>query len=157
MTFSDGTIHDVIVRDLTRYSDQRGWLIELFRHDELDPDHYPVMAYVSLTFPGITRGPHEHRDQTDLFGFVGPSTFEIYLWDTRDDSPSRGVRQVIVAGEEQPRMVIVPPGVVHAYRNVGDRPGYVFNAPNRLYRGWGKKEPVDEIRHEDRPDSPFRF
>jgi hypothetical protein len=28
--------------------------------------------------------------------------------------------------------------VVHAYRNVGDVPGLVFNAPNRLYVGWGK-------------------
>ena len=157
MEFTDGTIHDVIVRDLARYSDHRGWLIELYRHDELDKTHYPVMAYVSLTYPGVTRGPHEHRGQTDLFGFVGPSTFEVYLWDTREHSPSRGIRQIVIAGEEQPRMVIIPPGVVHAYRNVGDRPGYVFNAPNRLYRGWGKKEPVDEIRHEDRPDSPFRL
>jgi dTDP-4-dehydrorhamnose 3,5-epimerase len=51
--------------------------------------------------------------------------------------------------------VWIPPGVVHAYRNVGTVPGLVFNAPNRLYAGHGKKEPVDEIRHEQA--SPGRF
>ena len=52
--------------------------------------------------------------------------------------------------------VIVPAGVVHAYRNVGTMPGLVFNAPNRIYRGWGRKSPVDEIRHEDHPGCIFR-
>ena len=42
--------------------------------------------------------------------------------------------------------VWIPPGVVHAYRNVGTIPGLVFNSPNRLYAGYGKREPVDEIR-----------
>jgi dTDP-4-dehydrorhamnose 3,5-epimerase len=31
----------------------------------------------------------------------------------------------------------------------------VFNSPNRLYKGPGRNEPVDEIRHEDQADSPF--
>ena len=46
-------------------------------------------------------------------------------------------------------MVVVPPGVVHSYRNLSERPGLVFNFPNRLYGGTGKCYPVDEIRHED--------
>jgi len=28
--------------------------------------------------------------------------------------------------------VIIPPGVVHAYHNVGTEIGWVFNGPNRL-------------------------
>jgi dTDP-4-dehydrorhamnose 3,5-epimerase len=35
-------------------------------------------------------------------------------------------------------------------------PGWVFNAPNQLYAGWKRSQTVDEIRHENRPDSPFR-
>jgi dTDP-4-dehydrorhamnose 3,5-epimerase len=38
---------------------------------------------------------------------------------------------------------------IHAYRGIGDVPGLVFNASNRLYADWGKKEPVDEIRYEE--------
>jgi dTDP-4-dehydrorhamnose 3,5-epimerase len=55
----------------------------------------------------------------------------------------------LVVGQSSPAAVWIPPGVVHAYRNIGEVPGLVFNAPNRLYAGWGKHEPVDEIRHEE--------
>ena len=46
--------------------------------------------------------------------------------------------------------------MVHAYRNVGNAEGWVLNFPNRLYKGPGRKEPVDEIRHEDEPDNRFK-
>jgi dTDP-4-dehydrorhamnose 3,5-epimerase len=157
MKFKNGSIHDVKIKPLSKFLDERGWLCELFREDEVDGEYMPVMAYVSMTQPGIARGPHEHVDQTDLFCFMGPSNFKVYLWDTRKDSPSFGTKQVIFAGLDSPRLVIVPPGVVHAYRNIGTENGIVFNAPNRLYAGTGKKGPVDEIRHEDMEGSPFQL
>jgi dTDP-4-dehydrorhamnose 3,5-epimerase len=33
----------------------------------------------------------------------------------------------------------------------------VINCPNRLYLGDGKSGPVDEIRHEDDPDTVFQM
>ena len=150
-------IDGVIIRELKKYTDQRGWLIELFRQDELDTEVYPVMSYISETKPGIARGPHEHVDQTDYFGFIGPSDFDLYLWDNRKNSPTYMKKIVTRLGASKPAIAIVPPGVVHAYRNVGEVPGIVFNAPNRLFAGEGKKEPVDEIRHEDEPDSKFKL
>jgi dTDP-4-dehydrorhamnose 3,5-epimerase len=53
--------------------------------------------------------------------------------------------------------VLVPLGVAHAYKNVSDSSGIVINCPNRLYMGQGKQEPIDEIRHEDDPNTPFRI
>jgi len=150
-------IEGVIVRELKRFSDDRGWLIELFRSDELDSEFFPAMSYVSMTKPGVARGPHEHADQADCFCFVGPSTFKLYLWDNRSDSPSHDHKFTLEAGEGNPVLVIVPKGVVHAYQNVGAVNGVVFNAPNRLFMGEGKKEPVDEIRHEYDPNSQFQL
>jgi dTDP-4-dehydrorhamnose 3,5-epimerase len=144
-----------MLRALVRFADRRGWLIELFRQDELEPPRYPAMAYVSQTLPGVARGPHEHQQQTDQFAFVGPGDFKLYLWDMRGDSPTLHYRLTLVVGEANPQAVVVPPGVVHAYKNISHVPGLVFNCPNRLYAGEGRQEPVDEIRHEDRPDSPF--
>ncbi len=155
--FKKGKIHDVVVRPLNKYIDERGWLAELFRDDEIDAAVMPVMAYISMTQPGVARGPHEHVDQTDCFCFIGPSNFKVYLWDTRPDSPSRGIRQIIYAGVDSPLLTIVPPGVVHAYKNIGTENGIVFNGPNRLYAGKEKKAPVDEIRHEDVAGSPFNL
>ena len=153
--FAIGKIHDVIVKPLAKYLDERGWLAELFRSDEIDSRFMPAMAYISMTRPGIARGPHEHREQVDCFAFIGPSNFKVYLWDARSDSPTSGVKQVIYTGIDSPAMLIVPAGVVHAYKNIGSADGIVFNAPNMLYAGEGKRSPVDEIRHEEEDGSPF--
>jgi dTDP-4-dehydrorhamnose 3,5-epimerase len=153
--FKIGTIHDVIIRDLKRHVDQRGWLTEIFRQDEVEQHYFPAMEYISMTHPGVARGPHEHVDQADYFAFIGPSKFRIYLWDNRKGSPTHLIKQVIEAGESAPRVVIIPPGVVHGYKNVGAYPGWVINLPNRLYAGSGKKEAVDEIRHEHDSNSIF--
>ncbi|MFH1918729.1 MAG: dTDP-4-dehydrorhamnose 3,5-epimerase family protein [Planctomycetota bacterium] len=153
--FREGPIEGVIVRPLARFADARGSLIELYREDELPAPAHPVMGYLSQTLPGVVRGPHEHREQSDCFAFVGPGNFKLYLWDTREDSPTSGNRQTLLVGESNRQSVVIPPGVVHAYKNIGQAPGLVFNGPNRLYAGEGGKQPIDEIRHEDRPGSPF--
>jgi dTDP-4-dehydrorhamnose 3,5-epimerase len=153
--FKLGVIHDVIVRDLQKLFDSRGWLAELFRHDELTEEFYPVMGYISQTEPNVTRGPHEHVDQADLFCFIGPSNFKICMWDNRPTSETYNHVMTLFGGEDNPKSILVPKGVVHAYRNIGSAPGIVFNCPNRLWRGSGKREEVDEIRHEYDPNNIF--
>lgn len=147
-------ISGVSVRRLARHVDGRGWLAEIFRSDELSADLRPEMGYVSVTLPGHARGPHEHRHQTDIFCFPGPGDLDLYLWDGRggEAAPRRHVLRV---GASNPAVVMIPPGVVHAYRAVGEQPALVLNFANRLYAGPGRREPVDEIRHEDRPGSPY--
>jgi dTDP-4-dehydrorhamnose 3,5-epimerase len=155
--FREGPIDGVTFRPLAPYKDHRGWLIELYREDQLPAEQHPVMAYVSETLPGVARGPHEHVDQTDYFAFLGPGEFRLYLWDARAASPTFGHCMRVAVGESNRQGVVVPPGVVHAYKNVGQTPGWVFNGPNRLYAGAGKREPVDEIRHEDAAESRYRL
>ncbi len=157
MQFHDGTVAGVIWKPLVRHHDARGWLCELFRADELPEEFQPEMAYLSTTEPGVARGPHEHTDQVDCFCFLGPSQFLLALWDNRPLSPTFRTYQEAVLGQDNPMLVIIPAGVVHGYRNVGREIGWVFNCPNRLYRGRGRSEAVDEIRHEDDPASPFRW
>jgi dTDP-4-dehydrorhamnose 3,5-epimerase len=155
MSFRSGSIDGVIWKPLKRYHDARGWLLELFRHDDLPPEFHPVMAYISMTESGIARGPHEHTDQADCFCFLGPSNFKVYLWDNRPKSATLGNKQTDLVGEDKPMLLVIPAGIVHAYKNVGGGQGIVFNCPNRLYKGTGRKEPVDEIRHEDDKQSRF--
>ena len=150
-------VKDAVWFPLKFFHDPRGWLVELFRIDLIDPKYHPVMAYVSMTKPGVARGPHEHVEQTDYFCFVGPSTFRVYLWDAREDSPTYGAKEVRDVGEDAPYALIVPPGIVHAYKNVGNKDGWVFNAANQLYAGWLRQDEVDEIRHEKEASSPYRL
>ncbi len=155
--FTKNKIDDVIVYPIKKFVDERGWLAELFRHDELAEEFYPAMAYVSVTEPNVQRGPHEHVDQADLFCFLGTSNFKLRLWDNRQDSPTYMNVMTLFVGEDNPQAVIVPKGVAHAYKNVGSTKGVVINCPNRLFMGEGKKVEVDEIRHEDDPNTIFRI
>lgn len=157
MQWKEGEIEGVRVRPLAKRPDPRGWLAELFRSDETDPDLMPAMGYVSLTHPGVTRGPHEHAEQTDFFAFVGPGNLEVRLWDQRKGSHTRGNMLSLKAGEDNPVMLAVPPGVVHCYRNISDRDCLVLNFPNRLYAGKSHKEKVDEIRYEGREEDIYRL
>lgn len=157
ISFTEGPIDGVQIRPIDRFEDERGWLAELYRVDELSGREAPVMAYVSVTHPGIARGPHEHIDQADLFAFLGPGRFRIVLWDNRPKSPTHGHRTEALVGERNPCVVYVPNGVVHAYRCESKTPGWVINLPDRLYKGDGRSSEIDEIRHEADPNSPFQL
>lgn len=171
----------VYLRLLPTHTDDRGSLTEMLRIDEfpkspekpsqldnpLSPHmaYYPLsprMAYLSWTHEGQVRGPHEHKEQFDYFVFAGPGVFELYLWDNRRPPGHKDYDGIyVIVGdpevlEAKPAAVIVPPGIVHGYKCVKG-PGLVINMPTRLYKGWKQKEEVDEIRHEDDPDSPFKI
>lgn len=142
----------VIIKELKQFHDERGWLVETFREDEID--YVPVMSYISMTRPGVARGPHEHLEQSDYFCFLG--NFRLYLWDNRKDSATYQ-QHTVFDTNGTPHIAIVPPGVVHAYRNIGETEALVINMPDRLYKGWDKSLPVDEVRYEDDPASPYRI
>lgn len=129
--------------------------MELFRQDDLEQQFFPQMSYISSTKAGEIRGPHEHLEQADFFCFIFGS-FRIHLWDNRPNSPTFGEKMMLEAGELNQFTVLIPAGVVHAYQNIGLGDGLVLNFPNRLYKGWKRKEEVDEIRHEDDDKSVFK-
>lgn len=146
---------DVIIQKIDKYKDKRGWLAEIFRRDETRFD--PAMAYVSVTKPGVVRGPHEHVAQSDCFVFIGPGSFRLYLWDRRDNSDTKGEKIEIEVGEDNPSLVIVPPGVVHGYKCISKSNAWCLNLPNKLYKGEKKGEEIDEIRWEENVDSPYKI
>lgn len=152
-------INGVIIKKLNKYQDERGWLAEIYRSDEFD--YRSEMSYISVTKSGVIRGPHEHKFQSDCFIFVGPGSFKLYLWDgrieNRADFDKENEYMEMEVGENNPALVIVPPGVVHAYKCVSDRDGWCINFPDKLYKGEGKKEEVDEIRWENDPRSMYKI
>ncbi len=148
-------IEGLLIKKINQYHDDRGWLGEVYRQDE--GDYRPAMAYISMTKPGVIRGPHEHKFQSDAFVFLGPGSFELHLWDGRDNSSSKGKYLKIEVGENNPSLVIVPPGVVHGYKAIGDKDAYCLNLPDKLYKGENKSEEVDEIRWEEDPNSPYKI
>ncbi len=148
-------IKGVIIKKLNKYKDDRGWLAEIYRNDATN--FRPAMGYVSVTKPGVVRGPHEHVHQSDCFVFIGPGSFELHLWDKREKSETNGESLKLEVGENDPTMVIVPPGIVHGYKCVSDCDGWCVNLPDKLFKGKNKKEEIDEIRWEDDNNSPYKI
>lgn len=148
-------IAGVEILPLSKCSDQRGWLSEVYRND--NSQHKPKMAYASFTVFGMIRGPHEHVQQTDFFIFFGPGDFAMHLWDNRPNSSTFEKKIMLIVGERNPCSVRVPPGVVHGYKCISKNGAYYVNLPDALYAGKDKKEKVDEIRHEHQKDSKFKI
>ena len=157
MMWKQGDIDGLTFKPVVKHIDDRGWLAELFRSDEIPSDMTPAMCYVSVTHSGISRGPHEHEAQTDVFGFIGPGDFRVFTWDTRKDSPTYENRVVKIVGESNPVLLTIPPGVVHGYINISSTDSWVMNFPNKLFAGENKAEQIDEIRYEGMENSPFSF
>jgi len=149
-------IEGVVIKKLVKHTDERGWLIELYREDEPPTKHYrPAMSYVSKSYAGVRRGPHEHNKQSDFFMFYGPGDFMFYLWDNRPGNPNYQVRYKFVVGESNAVSILVPPNVVHGYEALGV--AFSFNSPTDLHGGYHRLDPIDEIKHELNPNSPFKI
>ena len=147
----------VRVEALPVFKDSRGSLHELFRVDEVPNGFKPLMACSSWSHAGVARGPHQHVEQDDYFTFAGPSNFRVFLWDDRPGASGPAKGWVINTGEQAPTRIHVPRGVVHAYQNTGSAPGLVVTVTSRLFKGEGRRDPVDEIRHELNPQSPYQI
>jgi dTDP-4-dehydrorhamnose 3,5-epimerase len=148
-------INGVIVKELKKYEDDRGYLVEIYRRDEVDLG--VAMSYLSMTLSGVVRGPHEHVYQTDYFIFPGSGDFTLYLWDKRANSTTFGQKLEMTVGASFPCTVIVPPGVVHGYKCVSDVPAMSINFPDKLYKGVNKQNEIDEVRWEQDANSPYKI
>jgi dTDP-4-dehydrorhamnose 3,5-epimerase len=148
-------IDGVIIKELKKYEDDRGWLTEIYRVDE--DNFQSVMGYASHTKYGIVRGPHEHKHQADFFIFQGPGDFDLHLWDNRAESKTFGNYSRLSVGFSNPVSVYVPKGVVHGYKSISLEGSFSINLPDKLYKGENKLEEIDEIRHEIDSDSQYKI
>lgn len=141
------------------HPDERGTLLELFRTDWFKKKEIPIpkMSYISWTKPGKIRGPHEHKKQTDVFVFLD-GIYNLVLFNpssTLEEVKEQTNEYSEKVGKDNPVMAVVPPGIIHGYKNVGEQLAYVLNFPSELYAGENYKEGIDEIRHEDNPNMKF--
>lgn len=154
----ESKIPGVLIQVVEFYKDVRGEVAEIWRDDIPDVAGQPRMGYYSLSYPDVRRGPHEHFEQSDRFFFMDGSLFELHLWDNRLATDEEKIASHEIIQLEDFVKVVIPPRVVHAYRNRSTEfPGIVFNFPDLLYRGVGKQGEVDEVRWELNENAIFRF
>jgi dTDP-4-dehydrorhamnose 3,5-epimerase len=112
---------------LPRFTDDRGFFLELFRTranhaggKELTEFFAGIpVAQVNFSIVDVgahIKGLHYHLKQDDIWFFPPPSKAKVVLYDVRKDSPSFGRTQTVVAGGGQDLLVRIPAGVAHGYR-----------------------------------------
>ncbi len=125
-------IQGVSIKPIKKHCDDRGFICEVFRNDE---NHMPapcLQTTFTTTFPGVVKAFHWHKKQWDYW-FVLNGMARIVLRDMRDDSPTRGVTQVIYAGVNNPVAVAIPPYVAHGYQVLGNEPVMLFYHTSEIY------------------------
>ena len=139
---SKGVIDGVRLRPYDLWPDDRGYFLEVIRMKQgLAADFVPETTQVSaaLSYTGTIKAFHFHRHQTDLWVPMS-GMFQVALVDLRSDSATYGIKNTLYLGQLRPWQVLIPPGVGHGYKVIGEHDGILVYVTNRLY------DPQDEGR-----------
>lgn len=108
-----------------------GFLMELVREDERLLSHFGQTTF-TVTHPGAIKAFHWHRYQDDVW-FVASGKALIVLFDRRENSPTYGQTQVVEAGTGDYKVVVIPAGVVHGFKVLGNEPVHLFYHTTAAY------------------------
>jgi dTDP-4-dehydrorhamnose 3,5-epimerase len=128
----DPRIDGVIINRRPLHEDHRGELVEIYSTAwGLHPAPL-VYAYCASIRPNQVKGWVVHKQQDDRL-FCVRGVIQVGLFDNRPDSPTYRVLNVFVMSERNRGLVIVPRGVFHALKNIGNDDAHFINLPTKAY------------------------
>lgn len=125
-------IEGVKVKKLVKHCDDRGFFAELVRDDEPELLSRFGQASCSMSYPGVIKAFHYHEKQDDLWFFPSGNA-QVVLFDLRECSSTKGETDVYYMGEENPIMLLIPKGVAHGYRVLGQKPATILYFTTESY------------------------
>ncbi len=128
------TIQDVIVKDLRVNLDGRGDVIELWSKPWIETEGMvmPEHVYQSSTDYGVVKCWHLHDRHTDQFT-VTRGKLQVTLVDIRPESPTFGHVNLIFLGSQRPRLIKIPPMVMHGWKALTQPEVIVVNLQSHVY------------------------
>ena len=133
-------IEGVKTKQLKPLCDERGRVMEMFRSDWAEFINFG-QTYMTSAYPGVVKGWHYHKKQTDTFICV-KGMMKVVLYDGRDGSKTKGEINEFFIGEHNYTLVQIPPFVYHGFKCISETEAIIINVPTELYN---YKEP-DEYR-----------
>ncbi len=124
-------IEGVQVKNLLVIPDERGWLMEILRNDD-DIFEKFGQVYVTTAYPGIVKGWHYHKIQTDNFTCIH-GMMKVVLYDSRENSPTYENIIELFVGDKNPLLLRVPPFVYHGFKGIGTETAYFLSIPTEHY------------------------
>ncbi|MBU1075432.1 dTDP-4-dehydrorhamnose 3,5-epimerase family protein, partial [Patescibacteria group bacterium] len=108
-----------------------GFLMEVLRDDDKLLTKFGQTTF-TVAYEGTIKAFHYHEKQDDLW-FVATGKAMIVLYDLRENSPTNGETQVIFAGKDDYKLVVIPIGVAHGYKVLSDEPVLLFYQTTESY------------------------
>jgi dTDP-4-dehydrorhamnose 3,5-epimerase len=124
-------IEGVKIRKLRLIPDERGYLMEMLRTDWEEYEKFG-QVYVTAVYPGVVKGWHYHKIQSDHFICV-QGMAKVVLYDSRESSPTKGEINEFFIGSLNPAMLKIPPGVMHGFKGISQETTLIVNVPTELY------------------------
>jgi dTDP-4-dehydrorhamnose 3,5-epimerase len=124
-------IEGVKTKKLKVIPDERGRLMEMLRCDDEIFSKFG-QVYLSSTYPGVIKGWHYHKNQTDNIVCI-KGMLKLVLFDNREGSPTNGEVNEFFIGEHNPLLVQVPKGVYHGWKCTSELEALVINCPTESY------------------------
>jgi len=124
-------IEGVKTKKLRVIPDERGYLMEMLRPDWEEYDKFG-QVYITAVYPGVVKGWHYHKIQTDHFICV-QGMAKVVLYDSREGSPTHGEINEFFIGSLNPMLVKIPPGVMHGFKGISEEVALIVNVPTEMY------------------------
>jgi dTDP-4-dehydrorhamnose 3,5-epimerase len=135
-------IADVEIKPFSLWPDDRGYFLEVARLGQGMIAGFPAessQVSAALNYPGIIKAFHYHKLQTDYW-VPAAGLLQVALIDLRSDSATYGRKNTLYVGALRPWQLLIPPGVAHGYKVIGEQPSMLVYITNRTY------DPKDEGR-----------
>jgi len=113
------------IKELEIHSDNRGWLVELLKANELEK---PVkQLYIASIKPGCVRGNHYHSKRMEWF-FIVAGKAELSLQDIKTKEKIH-----FKLSPKEPKVITIFPYIAHAVKNIGKEIVYLVSAQSDIY------------------------
>ncbi|MFH1112231.1 MAG: dTDP-4-dehydrorhamnose 3,5-epimerase family protein [Patescibacteria group bacterium] len=142
-------IDGVVIKQLKKMSDlsdtpeqktKLGFLLEVLRQDDQLLKKFGQTVF-TVAYAGTIKAFHCHQKQDDLW-FVASGQAKIVLYDRRPNSKTFKEIQVIMAGADDYKLILIPAGVAHGYQVLDQEPVLLFYHTSEMYN----KDKPDEER-----------
>lgn len=135
-------IDGVRVAKFSLWPDDRGHFLEVARFHQGLVEEFPhdsTQVSATFSYPSTIKAFHYHLWQKDLW-VPCQGMLQVALADLREGSPTFGVRNTLYVGVLRPWQLLIPPGVAHGYKVIGESPATLIYLTDRHYN------PADEGR-----------
>ena len=120
-------IDGVKIISLKKFPDERGGIYHMLRSSD---SHFTKFGeiYFSKIYKGAIKGWHIHKKIT-LNYCVIQGMVKLVLYDTRDDSATKGKLMELFIGDDNYSLVVIPPGIANGHKGITNK-ALLANVPD---------------------------